>query len=219
MKKLISITRCFFTVCVPYKPWKTLRKPWKIGTQKATIFSPLVFHRLRPHELRLLKIVFFRSLTLPSTASFPRFNTGQGSPSTGTSVYPMTIARRGNVLLPWQVFRAFFSVFSPAIPRQKSKFTLSISKHYKCWESQAPKVGHAKASRSDLRNQLFDRERLKTRKVDRTQEIKGFNWRGKNLGYSDLDHFTRNLPFLIQERFHRVKMWKAQKMKCDWLAL
>ena len=52
MKKLISITRCFFTVCVPYKPWKTLRKPGNIGTQKATIFSPLVFHRFRPHDLK-----------------------------------------------------------------------------------------------------------------------------------------------------------------------
>ena len=51
VKKLISITRCFFTVCVPYKPWKTLRKPWKIGTQKATIFSQLVCHRFCPHEM------------------------------------------------------------------------------------------------------------------------------------------------------------------------
>ena len=41
VKMIISITRCYFTVYVPYKPWKkTLRKPWKIGTK-----NPPFFHR------------------------------------------------------------------------------------------------------------------------------------------------------------------------------
>ena len=52
MKKLISITRCFFTVCVPYKPGKTLRKPRKNRHPKSHISSPLVFHRFCPHEGR-----------------------------------------------------------------------------------------------------------------------------------------------------------------------
>ena len=34
----------------PLETVKTLRKPGKISTQKATIFSPLVFHRFRPHD-------------------------------------------------------------------------------------------------------------------------------------------------------------------------
>ena len=43
-----QITRSFFfTVYVPNKPWKALRKPWKNRHHKSTIFSPLVFHRLR----------------------------------------------------------------------------------------------------------------------------------------------------------------------------
>ena len=50
VKKIISITRFFFTVYVPYKPWKTLRKPWKIGTKNSPFFSSLDFHRLRPVE-------------------------------------------------------------------------------------------------------------------------------------------------------------------------
>ena len=44
----------FFTVYVPYKPWKIGAnrekigaKPWKNRRQKSTIFLPLVFHRLR----------------------------------------------------------------------------------------------------------------------------------------------------------------------------
>ena len=56
MKKIISNEMLFFTVYVPYKPWKTLRKPWKNRHQKSTIFSPLVFHRLRPHELDFLNL-------------------------------------------------------------------------------------------------------------------------------------------------------------------
>ena len=50
VKKLISITRFvfFFTVYVPYKPWKIgVNRKKKDRHQKSTIFSPLVFHRLR----------------------------------------------------------------------------------------------------------------------------------------------------------------------------
>ena len=55
VKKLIDNEMFFFfTVYVPYKPWKIGvnrekigTKPWKNRHQKSTIFSPLVFHRLR----------------------------------------------------------------------------------------------------------------------------------------------------------------------------
>ena len=54
VKKLIDNEMFFFTVYVPYKPWKIGvnrekigTKPWKNRLQKSTIFSPLVFHRLR----------------------------------------------------------------------------------------------------------------------------------------------------------------------------
>ena len=51
MRKIISITRCFsFTVYVPYNREK-LCVNRENRHQKSTIFSPLVFHRLRPHEL------------------------------------------------------------------------------------------------------------------------------------------------------------------------
>ena len=52
VKKIINeeMFFCFFTVYVPYKLWKALRKPWKNRHLKSTIFSPLVFHRLCPHE-------------------------------------------------------------------------------------------------------------------------------------------------------------------------
>ena len=57
VKKRSSITRFFFTVYVPYKPWKIGvnrekigTKPWKNRHQKSTIFSPFVFHRLRVLE-------------------------------------------------------------------------------------------------------------------------------------------------------------------------
>ena len=43
VKKLISITRCFFTVCVPYKPWKTHRKPWKNRHPKSRHFFTVSF--------------------------------------------------------------------------------------------------------------------------------------------------------------------------------
>ena len=33
VKKIVNNKMFFFTVYVPYKPWKTLRKPWKIGTK------------------------------------------------------------------------------------------------------------------------------------------------------------------------------------------
>ena len=59
VKKLIDNEMFFFTVYVPYKPWKIGvnrekigTKPWKNRHQKSTIFSPLVFHRLRLLELR-----------------------------------------------------------------------------------------------------------------------------------------------------------------------
>ena len=54
VKKIINNEMFFFTVYVPYKPWKIGvnreeigTKPWKNRHQKSTIFSPLVFHRLR----------------------------------------------------------------------------------------------------------------------------------------------------------------------------
>ena len=57
MKKLIDNEIFFFTVYVPYKPWKIGvnrekigTKPWKNRHQKSTIFSPLAFHRLRQNK-------------------------------------------------------------------------------------------------------------------------------------------------------------------------
>ena len=54
LKKIINKEMIFFTVYLPYKPWKigvnrekTGTKPWKNRHQKSTIFSPLVCHRLR----------------------------------------------------------------------------------------------------------------------------------------------------------------------------
>ena len=40
VKKIINNEMFFFTVYVPYKPWKALRKPWKIGSK-----NPPFFHR------------------------------------------------------------------------------------------------------------------------------------------------------------------------------
>ena len=62
VKKIIN-KEIFFTVYVPYKPWKIGvnrekigTKPWKNRHQKSTIFSPLVFHRLRLLEKHINKI-------------------------------------------------------------------------------------------------------------------------------------------------------------------
>ena len=58
VKKLIDNENLFFHRLCPLQTVKNRRKPWKIGTkpwknrrQKSTIFSPLVFHRLRLLDL------------------------------------------------------------------------------------------------------------------------------------------------------------------------
>ena len=72
MKKIINNEIFFFHRLCPLQTVKNRRKPWKNRHPKSTIFSPLVFHRLRLLDERLkpplLSASFVVSLNRSGTA-------------------------------------------------------------------------------------------------------------------------------------------------------
>ena len=86
VKKLIDNEMFFFTVNVPYKPWKIGvnrekigTKPWKNRHQKSTIFSPLVFHRLRLLEERAVPMLACQDYDWREEAGWRGGHAGRGA--------------------------------------------------------------------------------------------------------------------------------------------